>query len=71
MEEVNCSNSKILKFEKLPLNHPLYIMFSSGTTGKPKCIVHCAGGVLLKHLVEVGLHSNAMDNKKFFYFNLH
>ncbi len=60
--------SKILEFEKLPLNHPLYIMFSSGTTGKPKCIVHSAGGVLLKHLVEVGLHSNAMDNKRFFYF---
>ena len=60
--------SKILEFEKLPLNNPLYIMFSSGTTGKPKCIVHSAGGVLLKHLVEVGLHSNAMDNKKFFYF---
>ncbi len=60
--------SKKLEFEKLPLSHPLYIMFSSGTTGKPKCIVHSAGGVLLKHLVEVGLHSNAMDNKKFFYF---
>ena len=60
--------SKILEFEKLPLSHPLYIMFSSGTTGKPKCIVHSAGGVLLKHLVEVGLHSNAMDNKKIFYF---
>ena len=60
--------SKTLQFEKLPLSHPLYIMFSSGTTGKPKCIVHSAGGVLLKHLVEVGLHSNAMDNKKIFYF---
>ena len=61
-------NSKILEFKKLPLDHPLYIMFSSGTTGKPKCIVHSAGGVLLKHLVEVGLHSNAKNNKKFFYF---
>ncbi len=60
--------SKNLEFEKLPLSHPLYIMFSSGTTGKPKCIVHSAGGVLLKHLVEVGLHSNAMENKKIFYF---
>ncbi len=60
--------SKILEFKKLPLSHPLYIMFSSGTTGKPKCIVHSAGGVLLKHLVEVGLHSNVMENKKIFYF---
>ncbi|OUU26485.1 MAG: acetoacetate--CoA ligase [Candidatus Endolissoclinum sp. TMED37] len=57
-----------LNFEKFNLDHPLYIMFSSGTTGKPKCIVHSAGGVLLKHLVEVGLHSNAGDNKNFFYF---
>ena len=43
-------------------------MYSSGTTGKPKCIVHSAGGVLLKHLVEVGLHSNAGENKNIFYF---
>ncbi len=57
-----------LDFVKLKLDHPLYIMFSSGTTGKPKCIVHSAGGVLLKHLVEVGLHSNAREKKKFFYF---
>ena len=46
-------------FEQLSLSDPLYIMFSSGTTGKPKCIVHSNGGVLLKHLVEIGLHSNA------------
>ena len=60
--------SSILKFKKLKITHPLYIMFSSGTTGKPKCIVHSTGGVLLKHLVEVGLHSNAKENKKIFYF---
>ena len=60
--------SNRLDFVRLKLDHPLYIMFSSGTTGKPKCIVHCAGGVLLKHLVEVGLHSNAKDKKNFFYF---
>ena len=60
--------SERLDFIKLKLDHPLYIMFSSGTTGKPKCIVHSAGGVLLKHLVEVGLHSNAREKKKFFYF---
>ncbi len=55
-------------FESLYLDDPLYIMFSSGTTGKPKCIVHSNGGVLLKHLVEVGLHSNARRNSKIFYF---
>ena len=55
-------------FEPLNLDDPLYIMFSSGTTGKPKCIVHSNGGVLLKHLVEMGLHSNARKNSKVFYF---
>ena len=60
--------SERLDFIKFKLDPPLYIMFSSGTTGKPKCIVHSAGGVLLKHLVEVGLHSNAREKKKFFYF---
>ena len=59
--------SESLDFVKLKLDHPLYIMFSSGTTGKPKCIVHSAGGVLLKHLVEVGLHSNAQEKKRNFF----
>ncbi len=60
--------SKEMFFLPLSLNDPLYIMFSSGTTGKPKCIVHSNGGVLLKHLVEMGLHSNARKNSKVFYF---
>jgi acetoacetyl-CoA synthetase len=55
-------------FEALSLDDPLYIMFSSGTTGKPKCIVHSNGGIILKHLVEMGLHSNARENSKVFYF---
>ena len=55
-------------FEPLRLDDPLYIMFSSGTTGKPKCIVHSNGGILLKHLVEMGLHSNARINSRVFYF---
>lgn len=45
-------------FNSLPFNHPVYIMFSSGTTGKPKCIVHGAGGTLLQHLKELALHSD-------------
>ena len=60
--------NKEMFFLPLSLNDPLYIMFSSGTTGKPKCIVHSNGGVLLKHLVEMGLHSNARKNSKVFYF---
>ncbi len=55
-------------FESLSLSDPLYIMFSSGTTGKPKCIVHSNGGILLKHLVEMGLHSNAKKESRVFYF---
>ncbi len=55
-------------FKPLALSDPLYIMFSSGTTGKPKCIVHSNGGILLKHLVEMGLHSNAKKESRVFYF---
>jgi len=47
-----------LKFEQLPFDHPVYIMYSSGTTGVPKCIVHGAGGTLLQHYKELYLHSN-------------
>ena len=61
-------STKEMFFEPLSLDDPLYIMFSSGTTGKPKCIVHSNGGILLKHLVEMGLHSNARKNSKVFYF---
>ena len=45
-------------FERLPFAHPLYVLFSSGTTGMPKCIVHSAGGTLLKHLCEHQLHAD-------------
>ncbi|HHI82137.1 MAG TPA: acetoacetate--CoA ligase, partial [Rhizobiales bacterium] len=55
-------------FAQLPFDHPLYILFSSGTTGIPKCIVHKAGGVLLKHLSEQKLQGNVSENDKLFYF---
>ena len=56
------------EFTSLPFSHPLYVLFSSGTTGKPKCIVHGAGNVLLQHLKELGLHTdiNAQDNLCFY-----
>jgi acetoacetyl-CoA synthetase len=55
-------------FERLPFAHPLYILFSSGTTGIPKCIVHSAGGTLLQHAKELRLHAGAMKGDRFFYF---
>ncbi|KAG0076280.1 hypothetical protein BGZ93_003651 [Podila epicladia] len=51
-------DQELIEFEPLPFNHPLYILFSSGTTGKPKCIVHSAGGMLLQHKKEHILHGN-------------
>ncbi len=55
-------------FQRLPFNHPLFILFSSGTTGIPKCIVHGAGGTLLQHLKEHRLHSDNGAGDRVFYF---
>jgi acetoacetyl-CoA synthetase len=55
-------------FERLPFDHPLYILFSSGTTGIPKCIVHSAGGVLIQHVKEHRFHAGIGDGDRFFYF---
>ena len=55
-------------FKRLAFDHPLVIMFSSGTTGVPKCIVHCHGGVLLQHLKEHQLHSDVRPGDRLFYF---
>ncbi len=57
-----------LEFVRLPFNHPLYIMYSSGTTGAPKCIVHGAGGTLLQHLKEHLLHTDLHPHDRLFYF---
>ena len=57
-----------IEFEYLPFNHPLYIMFSSGTTGVPKCIVHGAGGTLLQHLKEHRLHVDLKSGDCLMYF---
>jgi acetoacetyl-CoA synthetase len=57
-----------IQFNHLPFNHPLYIMFSSGTTGIPKCIVHGAGGTLIQHLKEHQLHCDMKSGDRVFYY---
>jgi acetoacetyl-CoA synthetase len=61
-------SSSSVEFAQLPFNSPLYIMFSSGTTGVPKCIVHGAGGTLLQHLKEHALHTDLGRDDVLFYF---
>ncbi|WP_142849138.1 acetoacetate--CoA ligase [Telmatospirillum sp. J64-1] len=57
-----------IDFAQLSFDHPLYIMFSSGTTGVPKCILHSAGGVLIQHLKEHQLHADLKPGDRAFYF---
>jgi len=55
-------------FERFDFNHPIYILYSSGTTGKPKCITHGTGNVLIEHKKEFMLHCDIKDNEKIFYY---
>ena len=65
---VRAAPERPLTFSRLPFDHPLYIMYSSGTTGLPKCMVHGAGGTLLQHLKELVLHTDLGRDDRIFYF---
>lgn len=57
-----------IEFEQLPFDHPVFIMYSSGTTGLPKCMVQCSGGILLHHMKELVLHTDLSREDTIFYF---
>ena len=68
MEDFIGNDASEIEFARLPFNHPVYILYSSGTTGVPKCITHGAGGTLIQHLKELVLHTNLRRSDRICYF---
>ena len=67
-DEMLAGVAPALEFARLPFDHPIYVLYSSGTTGLPKCMVHSAGGTLLQHLKEHRLHGDLRAGERLFYF---
>lgn len=67
-EKLLDNSAQEINFVQLPFNHPVYILYSSGTTGAPKCITHGAGGTLLQHLKELILHTDLRNTDTLFYY---
>jgi acetoacetyl-CoA synthetase len=68
MDEFTDNDASEIEFVRQPFDHPVYILYSSGTTGVPKCITHGAGGTLIQHLKELVLHTNLRRSDRIFYF---
>ena len=66
--EIRQRSETVPNFRRLPFDHPLFIMYSSGTTGKPKCIVHGAGGTLIQHVKEHAFHCDLRRDDVLFFF---
>lgn len=67
-DEILMQDAPSLAFEPMAFSDPLYVMYSSGTTGKPKCIVHTVGGTLLQHIKELSLHTDVKHSSHLFYY---
>jgi acetoacetyl-CoA synthetase len=67
-EDFTDNDASEVRFERLPFDHPVYVLYSSGTTGVPKCITHGAGGTLIQHLKELVLHVNLRRQDRLCYF---
>jgi acetoacetyl-CoA synthetase len=68
-ESIQDKPSVALKFERVEFSHPIWVLYSSGTTGKPKAITHSSGGILIEHYKAMGLHQNIKPGERFFWFS--